>query len=84
MQKPDLFDQLIGGSEQRLRMVPQHKFLALRKPIDGGNEPQEELIVGFDGGAGALDVVIHGFLLIKKMAAPPPNTQETKRQRFKG
>jgi hypothetical protein len=30
------------------------------------------------GGAGALGVVIHGFLLIKKLGASPPNTQETK------
>jgi hypothetical protein len=56
----------------------EHKFLALRKSIDSGNEPQEELIVGFDGGAGALGVVIHDILGIKKLGASPPNPQETK------
>jgi hypothetical protein len=34
--------------------------------LDSGNEPQEELIVGFDAGAGAPGVVIHDILLIKK------------------
>jgi hypothetical protein len=67
----------IGKSEVE-DAVPEHKFLALRKTIDGGNEPQEELIVGFDGGTGALGVVIHDILLIKKMGASPPNPQETK------
>src|SRR5262249_16034644 len=61
--------------------VPEHKFLALRKTIDGGNEPQEELIVGFDGGSCTLEMFVHDTL--QKNLGFAPNPQGTKRQRGK-
>jgi hypothetical protein len=55
--------------------------LALRKTIDGGNEPQEELIVGFDGGSCTLEMFVHDTL--QKNLGFAPNPQGTKRQRDK-
>jgi hypothetical protein len=52
--------------------VPEHKFLALRKTIDGGNEPQEELIVGFDGGSCTLEMFVHDTLQKKFGLRPKP------------
>jgi hypothetical protein len=39
--------------------VPEYKPFALGKPIDTGNEPQEELVVGFDRRGDALGVISH-------------------------
>jgi hypothetical protein len=60
--------------------------LALRKTIDGGNEPQEELIVGFDGGSCTLEMFVHDTLQKNLGFAPNPQgtrDKETKRQRDK-
>jgi hypothetical protein len=57
--------------------------------IDGGNEPQEELIVGFDGGSCTLEMFVHDTLQKKFGLRPKPprdkrqRDKETKRQRFK-
>jgi hypothetical protein len=63
--------------------------LALRKTIDGGNEPQEELIVGFDGGSCTLEMFVHDTLQKNLGFAPNPQRdketrdKETKKQGFK-
>ena len=66
--------------------IPEHKFLALREVINGRNEPQQELIVSFDGRAGALDVVtIHDISqnIATRGFAPGPKRQSNKDLRGK-
>src|SRR5712692_8878898 len=60
--------------------VPEHEFLALGKAINRGNEPQQELIVGFDGRAGALGMVSHDILeKVGGFAPKPPKAQRSKK-----